>query len=122
MNKNISELSIQSVKEDIIKSELIFRRGNDLIKNEMCTLVGETGNKFDFIIEDRFSDFKVTVTVNKEAALYKCDCGSHLNCCHHAAAALIKTSEILEERGKNNSTEVGAYSRKENDKTCFKRA
>ncbi len=120
MNTNILELSIQTVKEDIVKSELIFRRGNDLIKNEMCTLVGEAGSKFDFIIEDRFSDFKVTITVNKEVISYKCDCGSHLNCCHHSAAALIKTSEILEERGTNNSTEVGAYSRKEMIKRVLK--
>jgi len=64
----------------------------------MCTFVSEACNKFDFIIEDRFSDFKVTITVNKDATLHKCDCGSHLNCCHHSAAALIKTSEILEEK------------------------
>ncbi len=120
MNKNIPELSIQTIKEDIIKSELIFRRGNYLIKNEMCTLVTEAGNKFDFIVEDRFSDFKVTVTVNNETVSYNCNCGSHLNCCHHSAAALIKTTEILDDRIKNNSNEIGAYTRKEMIKRVLK--
>ena len=119
MKTNYSELSMQMVKEDLVKSELIYRRGNDLINNEMCTLVGEVGNKFDFLVEDRFSDFKVTVTINKEATSYSCDCGSHLECCHHSAAALIKTHEVLEEK-QSNSTEVGAYTRKEMMKRVLK--
>ncbi|MCF6268721.1 MAG: DEAD/DEAH box helicase [Melioribacteraceae bacterium] len=112
MNHNIYELSIQEVKEDLVKSELIYRRGNDLVKNEMCTLVGEVGNKFDFLVEDRFSDFKVVVEIDDNSTSYSCDCASHLDCCHHAAAALIKTSQILEERGEAPK-EIGAYSRKE---------
>lgn len=81
--------SFLDIKTHYIKSENIFSKGQKLVDNEMCTLTSHDGNKFNFIIEDRFEDFKVKITQSGEKLTSDCNCGSYMEFCPHAAAALI---------------------------------
>ena len=95
MKFDYSVPDILEIKEKYVKSETIYRRGQSLIDNEMCTLTSESGNKFNFIVEDRFDDFNVTISkADKKSASQgelslQCNCASHLDCCPHVATALI---------------------------------
>jgi SNF2 family DNA or RNA helicase len=81
--------NLLDIKTHYIKSENIFSKGQKLVDNEMCTLTSHDGNKFNFIIEDRFEDFKVEITRSGEKFSSDCNCGSYMEFCPHAAAALI---------------------------------
>ena len=47
MNFNFSVPDIIEIKNDCVKSESVFRQGQRLVDNEMCTLVSESDNKFN---------------------------------------------------------------------------
>ncbi len=131
---------ILEIKEKYVQSETVFRRGQSLINNEMCTLVSESDNKFNFIVEDRFDDFHVTISPSEkksssrsepaslnERSNFKrgelsiqCNCDSHLDCCPHSAAALIML-RIKFDEGKNNVSSVSSkYTKKEMIKRVLK--
>lgn len=117
---------ILEIKEKYIKSEIVYRRGQSLVDNEMCTLVGESGNKFNFTIEDRFDDFNVTISLNQRnstsaaSLLFHCNCTSSLECCPHSAAALIMLKMKCDEEKNQLSSENSRYTKKEMIKRVLK--
>ncbi|HKJ80511.1 MAG TPA: hypothetical protein VJ954_00700, partial [Ignavibacteriaceae bacterium] len=70
---------ILEIKEKYVKSETVYRRGQRLVDNEMCTLISESGNKFNFLVEDRFDDFNVTISQTKTEISFQCTCSSNLS-------------------------------------------
>src|SRR3972149_4616924 len=126
MKFNFSAPDITELKEKYVKSETVFRRGQSLIDNEMCTLVSEAGNKFNFVVEDRFDDFNVTISLpeNKPASqgvlLFQCNCVSPLDCCTHSAAALIMLRIKYEEEAAKESAQSSKYTKKEMIKRVLK--
>lgn len=118
------------IKENYVKSETVYRRGQSLIGNEMCTLTSESVNKFNFVVEDRFDDFHVTISLSEsKSALQtclpdrlsvKCNCDSHLDCCPHAAAALIMLRIKYDEEKSKTSSVSSKYTKKEMIKRVLK--
>ena len=104
---------LAAIKSRYIKSEGIFRQGQNLVDNEMCTLTSQDGNLFTFIVEDRFSDFKVKVTLDEWAISFDCECGSQLDCCRHQAAALLTLYQVYKDSEESSTREGEAYTRKE---------
>ncbi len=117
---------IGEMKDKYIKSETVYRSGQRLVDNEMCTLVSESGNKFNFIVEDRFDDFNVTIsTIIKNSASqvdlsFQCSCSSRLDCCPHTAAALILFRIKYDEEKSKSSLESSQYTKKEMIKRVLK--
>jgi len=126
MKFDFSIPDILEIKEKYIKSETIYRRGRSLVENEMCTLTGEYGNKFNFIVEDRFDDFNVTISKadRKNAShgelLLSYNCSSHLGCCPHTAAALIILNAKYDEEKSRVSSGSNRYTKKEMIKRVLK--
>ncbi len=88
--KSVSSFpELMEIQNDYEKSESVFRQAQRLIDNEMCTMVSESNGGFDFIVEDRFDDFRVVIGIAGKRLSLSCSCGSRLDCCPHAAAALI---------------------------------
>ena len=117
---------ILEIKEKYIKSEIVYRSGQRLVNNEMCTLVSEAGNKFNFLIEDRFDDFNVTISlILKNSASqadlsFQCSCASRFDCCPHSAAALILLRIKYGEEKSKSSLESSQYTKKEMIKRVLK--
>ncbi len=120
MKFNFSMPGISEIKEKYIRSEAVYQRGQRFVDNEMCTLVSQSYNKFNFIVEDRFDDFNVTVSLTDSKLSFHCDCASllfvdwqKLECCPHAAAALIQLSIKYEAEKDKASIENSKYTKKE---------
>src|SRR3990172_4179961 len=111
---------ILEIKEKYVKSEMVYRRGQSLIGNEMCTLTSESGNKFNFVVEDRFDDFYVTILYAKKNLSFQCSCTSHLECCPHLAAALIMLRQKFEQEISSVSVVSSKYTKKEMIKRVLK--
>lgn len=117
---------IPEIKEKYVKSETIYRRGQSLIDNEMCTLTGESANKFNFIVEDRFDDFNVTISkadkkpASQRELFLQCNCASHLSCCPHSAAALIMLRMKYDDEKSKLSSGSSRYTKKEMIKRVLK--
>ncbi len=126
MKFDFSVPDILEIKEKYVKSETIYRRGQSLIDNEMCTLTSESGNKFNFMVEDRFDDFNVTISqAEKKSASqgelsFQCNCASHLDCCPHSAAALIMLKMKYDEEKSRSSSGSSQYTKKEMIKRVLK--
>lgn len=86
----------------------------------MCTLTSESGNKFNFIVEDRFDDFNVTISLAEKGLSVKCNCQSHLDCCPHTAAALIMLKMKYDEEKSKAETQSSRYTKKEMIKRVLK--
>ncbi len=117
---------IGEIKDKYIKSETVYRSGQRLVDNEMCTLVSQSNNKFNFSVEDKFDDFNVTIVlIPKNSASqvglsFQCDCTSHLDCCPHSAAALILLEMKYDEEKNKSSSEPTRYTKKEMIKRVLK--
>lgn len=120
MKLHFSLPDISEIKEKYVKSETVYHRGQRLIDNEMCTMVSETGDKFNFIVEDRFDDFKVTVSQTETKLSFHCNCTSHVDCCPHSAAALIMLRIKYDEEAAKESTGSSKYTKKEMIKRVLK--
>ncbi|MHB1688692.1 MAG: DEAD/DEAH box helicase [Ignavibacteriaceae bacterium] len=126
MKFDFSVPDILEIKEKYVKSETIYRRGQSLIDNEMCTLISESDNKFNFIVEDRFDDFNVTISLSEKKSalqdelLFQCNCSSHLDCCPHSAAALIMLKMKYDEEKSKSSSGSSQYTKKEMIKRVLK--
>ncbi|MCL5030891.1 MAG: DEAD/DEAH box helicase [Bacteroidetes bacterium] len=126
MKFDFSVPDILEIKEKYVKSETVFRRGQSLIDNEMCTLVSESDNRFNFIVEDRFDDFHVTILPSEKKSSsqselsIQCNCDSHFDCCPHSAAALIML-RIKFDEAKNKASSISSkYTKKEMIKRVLK--
>ncbi|NOY59986.1 MAG: DEAD/DEAH box helicase [Calditrichaeota bacterium] len=113
MNPTNQNPDLLELKNRYIKSERIFRRGQSLVQNEMCTLTSRKGNDFNFIVEDRFNDFQVSIHKRGDALAFSCTCGSYLQSCPHIAAALISLHRLLVEEAGKVVSEGKAFTRKE---------
>jgi len=116
MKFNFPLPEIIEIKQKYVKSESVFRQGQRLVDNEMCTMVSESDNKFNFIVEDRFDDFNVMIsnTAKKPGSLsLQCSCASRLDCCPHSAAALIMLKMKYDEEKSKTSTGGSQYTKKE---------
>ena len=120
MKFNLTLPDITEIKDAYVKSEPVFRQGQRLVDNEMCTMVSESGDKFNFMVEDRFEDFAVTVSQTGRKLSSQCNCGSHLDCCPHSAAALILLKLKYDEEKSKTSSESSRYTRKEMIKRVLK--
>ncbi|MCL4511292.1 MAG: DEAD/DEAH box helicase [Bacteroidetes bacterium] len=120
MNFTFSVPDIIEIKDDYVKSESVFRQGQRLVDNEMCTVVSESDNKFNFMVEDRFDDFAVTISQTGTKLSFQCNCGSHLDCCPHSAAALIMLKLKYDEEKSKASAEGSRYTREEMIKRVLK--
>ncbi len=108
------------IKRSYVKSEPVLRQAQRLVENEMCTMVSESNDKFNFVVEDRFDDFNVTVTVTGKRLSSHCSCGSRLDCCPHSAAALILLRLKYDEEKNRVSPQSSRYTRKEMIKRVLK--
>lgn len=117
---------IEEIKEKYIKSETVYQRGQRFVENEMCTLVSESDGKFNFVVEDRFDDFNVTISLNQKNSnanaglMFHCNCTSHLPCCPHSAAAIIVSKIKFKEEKNKSDSESDKYTRKEMIKRVLK--
>ncbi len=117
---------IEEIKEKYIKSETVYQRGQRFVENEMCTLVSESDGKFNFVVEDRFDDFNVTISLNQKNSnanaglMFHCNCTSHLPCCPHSAAAIIVLKIKFKEEKNKSDSESDKYTRKEMIKRVLK--
>ena len=109
-----------TIKESYVKSESVLRQAQRLVENEMCTMVGESDDKFNFVVEDRFDDFNVTVTMTLKRLSFQCSCGSRLDCCPHSAAALIFLRLKYDEEKNRVSRQSSRYTKKEMIKRVLK--
>lgn len=113
MNPVFPFKNISALKSALIKSESVFRKGERLVENDMCLQTAQDGRHYKFIVEDRFDDFKVQAEIKPDTVHTNCECGSVLDCCSHAAAALIALYHKLDEPEDEPSSEGQAYTRKE---------
>lgn len=127
MKFNFSPPDFSEIKDNYVESETVYQRGKQLADNDMCTLVSQSGNKFNFIVEDRFDDFNVTISQTKNVLSFQCNCDSNLfsgreefKCCPHSAAALIMLRINYEEEADKNSTQSSKYTKKEMIKRVLK--
>ena len=120
MKFNFSLPDISQIKDNYIKSDTVYQRGLRLIENEMCTLVSESNDKFNFTVEDRFDDFSVTISQTASRILFQCNCISHLDCCPHSAAALIMLRKKYDEEKIKASEGNTRYTKKEMIKRVLK--
>ncbi len=106
--------SISQLKNNYIRSTITFYRGKQLLEMEMCTLTSQNDDTFRFVVEDRFEDYEVEVRIPKNQLSHQCTCTSRLDCCHHAAAALLQLHEILTEEADAGKGAAGEpYTREE---------
>ncbi len=108
------------IEKGYAKSESVFRQAQRLVENEMCTMVSESRDKFKFVVEDRFDDFKVTVGITGKKLSFQCSCGSRLDCCPHSAAALILLRMRFDEEKNRASSRSSRYTKKEMIKRVLK--
>jgi SNF2 family DNA or RNA helicase len=129
MKFNFIAPDINEIKENYIKSETVYQRGQRLVDNDMCTLVSESDNKLNFIVEDRFDDFDVTISQDENQLSFQCNCDSnvigdlgkqYLEYCPHIAAALILFRIKYEEESAKESVSSSKYTKKEMIKRVLK--
>ncbi len=120
MNFGFPIPAVSDIKELYIKSEAVYQRGQRLIENEMCTLISAADSKFNFIVEDRFDDFNVTISSDRKGLSFQCSCGSHIECCAHSAAALLLLRMKYEMEKDKESSEGSKYAKKEMIKRVLK--
>jgi hypothetical protein len=130
MNFDFSIPDIHEIKENYIGSEIIYRKGQSFIDNEMCTLTSQSDNTFNFIVEDRFDDFNVIISKAKklrhaagsspDKLTFQCSCSPRPDCCPHSAAALIMLRMKYEEEKNKSPEQSGPYTKKEMIKRVLK--
>ncbi|MGD8780381.1 MAG: DEAD/DEAH box helicase [Ignavibacteria bacterium] len=127
MKFNFSAPDFYEIKERFIKSETVYQRGKRLVDNDMCTLLSESDNKFNFIVEDRFDDFKVTISQTETKLSVQCNCNSNMFAgrkdiiyCPHSAAALIMLRIKYEEEAAKDYARSSKYTKKEMIKRVLK--
>lgn len=82
---------------------------------------------YNFVVEDRFDDFKVTVSQTEAKLSFQCNCASNLfagsqdhGCCPHSAASLIMLSIKYEEERDKASNGNSKFAKKEMIKRVLK--
>ena len=114
MKFNFPYANISLLKSEYIKSDSVYRKGQRLVENDMCTLVSRDENRFIYLAEDRFDDFRVEVIVDGNELKTSCPCGSFADCCSHEAAALISIFDMYVKQDEEaTSSEGEIYTRKE---------
>ena len=120
MKPDSSIPDFSEIETGYAKSESVFRQAQRLVENEMCTIVSESDDKFNLVVEDRFDDFKVTVGITGKRLSFQCSCGSRLDCCPHSAAALILLRLKYDEEKNGASSRSSRYTKKEMIKRVLK--
>jgi ERCC4-related helicase len=105
--------SLTQIKSRYIKSENVFRKGMDLVQNEMCTYISGDGSDYRFTVEDRFDDFKVNIRHEPKGMSYSCTCGKQSQCCAHISASLLRLYHLYQEAEKPAISTGKSYTRKE---------
>lgn len=112
--KSVSSFpELMEIEKGYVKSESVFRQAQRLVENEMCTMVSESSDGFDFVVEDRFDDFRATIGTGGKKLALSCSCGSRLDCCPHAAAALIVLRRKFDGERNRRSAQSSRYTKKE---------
>ncbi len=105
---------IEQLKNEYIRSNITYLRARETLERDQCLLRSREKERYHFWVEDRFEDYEVSVSTQKNHLTHTCSCISMLKCCHHAAAALLMLGEILQrEAAAQKSGEGAPYSREE---------
>lgn len=72
---------------------MIYKQGHSLYLNGQCSLLSESEQHFRFLIDDKYGDFIVEVSLEKEPQL-QCTCQS-ATLCRHQTAALLQLEELI---------------------------
>lgn len=106
--------TLAQLKSDYIRSDITYHRARQLLDMDMCLLTTRSEHSYRFVVEDRFEDYTVEVSLKNNSLKHTCNCASMLDCCHHAAAALLALEEdFRKETVKRSSEEGEAYTREE---------
>ena len=81
--------SANQLKKEYIRSDITFYRAQHALEMDNITLLARSGDSYHFLVEDRFEDYDVHVSIADHHLRHTCKCASMLKCCHHAAAALL---------------------------------
>jgi SNF2 family DNA or RNA helicase len=106
--------TLSQLKSDYIRSDITYHRARHLLDMEMGTLTSSDDLHYRVVVEDRFEDFTVNISLENNNLSHKCTCASRLDCCHHSAAALLLLEEeFSRDRSALYSEKGEAYTREE---------
>lgn len=106
--------TLAQLKSDYIRSDITYHRARQLLDMDMCTLTSSDDHHYRVVVEDRFEDFTVDVSLEGNHLGHQCTCASRLDCCHHAAAALLLLEEeFSKDRTAQYSEKGEPYAREE---------
>ena len=104
---------IWELRENYIKSEMVYKKAMNLFISGMCTLLSQDGERFSFNVEDRFDDFRVELDLSGVDVEHTCTCHSPGSFCSHASAALIVLADMFEDETGEENRDSEMYSRDE---------
>ena len=105
--------SANQLKKEYIRSDITFYRAQHALEMDNITLLARSGDSYHFLVEDRFEDYDVHVSIADHHLRHTCKCASMLKCCHHAAAALLLLEKEMRKALVQPSGEGEAYLREE---------
>ncbi len=86
LDSKLDELS------NTISGSLPYRQGSNLYRNGQCKTLSESERHFEFLIDDKYGDFFVTINVDEELKS-TCTCKSH-QLCRHQIASFMQLREM----------------------------
>lgn len=105
--------SLTDLKENFFRSEHIYKRGLQLLRNDLCTETTTKGDLFRFTVEDRFDDFTVAIDLSGNQVKTSCNCRFLNPCCSHVAAALLALHDRFSQASEAEWGEHNVYKREE---------
>jgi superfamily II DNA or RNA helicase len=87
----MEELNAQFIKSEIARTETIFNRGETIFQLGSYSLAdkNEEKNKFTYVFDGTYGDYKVNITLNNNKVSTSCSCPfPHKGCKHTVAACL----------------------------------
>lgn len=102
--------ALKAIQENPEISTLSFRQGKSLYLNGQCQMLTQAGATFEFLIDDEFDDFVVTLHTNDdEFVAYDAKGKEALT--HHLVATLMQLAEEMERLEKEPQPIGKAYTR-----------
>ena len=105
------KLKLQLLYNDKSISKLIMRKAKLLYNNGNCQILTCSKKQFDFLLDDEYKDFYLTISLVNSKIETKCSCKPIDGYCHHEIAALLELVDFLQKE--NAVVDSGkAYTRK----------